>query len=137
MPLTTNILVKFAVSLDISKAIDKVWDTGLIFKLKQNGISWQVISQTENIHTISSIYECGTAAEDTLYFLLECPLFSEQRISFMEEITTILSQKGIVNQKFQNLVHTCLYGHSKLSNKAHRNILKATIAHILESNRFS
>ena len=32
-----------AVFLDISKAFDKVWHDGLIFKLKQNGISGSLI----------------------------------------------------------------------------------------------
>ena len=31
-------------SLDISKAFDKVWHKGIIFKLKQNGISGKLIS---------------------------------------------------------------------------------------------
>ena len=33
-----------AVSLDVSKAFDKVWHDGLIFKLKQNGISGGLLS---------------------------------------------------------------------------------------------
>ena len=33
-----------AVFLDISKAFDKVWDKGLIFKLKQNGISDRILN---------------------------------------------------------------------------------------------
>ena len=33
-----------AVFLDISKAFDKVWHNGLIFKLKQNGISDKILS---------------------------------------------------------------------------------------------
>ncbi len=37
-----------AVFLDISKAFDKVWHTGLIFKLKQNGISGSLILLLEN-----------------------------------------------------------------------------------------
>ena len=37
-----------AVFLDISKAFDKVWHDGLIFKLKQNGISGSVIKLLGN-----------------------------------------------------------------------------------------
>ena len=37
-----------AVFLDISKAFDKVWHDGLIFKLKQNGISGNLIKLFEN-----------------------------------------------------------------------------------------
>ena len=37
-----------AVFLDISKAFDKVWHGGLIFKLKQNGISGNLLKLFEN-----------------------------------------------------------------------------------------
>ena len=37
-----------AVFLDISKAFDRVWHDGLIFKLKQNGISGNLIKLFEN-----------------------------------------------------------------------------------------
>ena len=37
-----------AVFLDISKAFDKVWHEGLIFKLKQNGISGKLLKFFES-----------------------------------------------------------------------------------------
>ena len=37
-----------AVFLDISKAFDEVWHEGLIFKLKQNGISGSLLTLFEN-----------------------------------------------------------------------------------------
>ena len=54
---TTNQLLAFedpkslelrAVFLDISKAFDKVWHEGLIVKLKQNGISGNLLMLFEN-----------------------------------------------------------------------------------------
>ena len=39
-----------AVFLDISKAFDKVWHEGLIFKLKRNGISGSLLNLFENYH---------------------------------------------------------------------------------------
>ena len=37
-----------AIFLDISKAFDKVWHKGLIFKLKQNGVSGSLIDLLSN-----------------------------------------------------------------------------------------
>ena len=34
---------KFSIILDIYKAFDKVWHEGLIFRLKQNGISGELL----------------------------------------------------------------------------------------------
>ena len=43
-----NSLEVRAVFLDISKAFDKVWHDGLIFKLKQNGVSGCLLKLLEN-----------------------------------------------------------------------------------------
>ena len=55
LSITTDIYEAFedyeevrAVFLDISKAFDKVWQEGLIFKLKQNGISGNVLNLIQN-----------------------------------------------------------------------------------------
>ena len=37
-----------AVFLDISKAFDKVWHDGLIFKMRQNGISGKLLKVLQN-----------------------------------------------------------------------------------------
>ena len=45
---TLNLLKFVQCILDISKAFDKVWHDGLIFTLKQNGISGRLLSLLEN-----------------------------------------------------------------------------------------
>ena len=52
-----------AVFLDISKAFDKVWHEGLIFKLKQNGISGKLLKFLEN-------YLCNRKQHVVLLFRL-------------------------------------------------------------------
>ena len=42
------------VFLDISKAFDKVWDEGLVFKLKQNGISGNFLNSLEDFPRIGN-----------------------------------------------------------------------------------
>ena len=37
-----------AIFLDISKAFDKIWHVGLIFKLKQNGVSGSLLKLLQN-----------------------------------------------------------------------------------------
>ena len=44
---TTSLEVR-AIFLDISKAFDKVWHDGLIFKMRQNGISGQLLKLFQN-----------------------------------------------------------------------------------------
>ena len=39
-----------SIYLDISKAFDKVWHDGLIFKLKQNGIQGKMLQILSNFH---------------------------------------------------------------------------------------
>ena len=41
-----------SVYLDISKAIDKVWQEGLIFKLKQNGIEGKLLALLARVGAI-------------------------------------------------------------------------------------
>ena len=42
-------LIVCGIFLDISKAFDKVWHDGLIFKLRQNGICGEMINILENL----------------------------------------------------------------------------------------
>ena len=49
----TKSLEVHAVLLDISKAFDKVWHDGLIFKLKQNGISGCLLQLFEKLSSQS------------------------------------------------------------------------------------
>ena len=39
---------EYHIFLDISKAFDKVWHRGLIFKLRQNGVTGQLLNLLEN-----------------------------------------------------------------------------------------
>ena len=75
-----NSLEVRAVFLDISKAFDKVWHEGLIFKLKQNGISGGLLKLFENyLHNRKQRVVLNGSLSDFLKLNLEYPkvLFSD------------------------------------------------------------
>ena len=76
---STKLLEVRAVFLDISKAFDKVWHDGLIFKMRQNGISSKLLKHFQNylsnrkqrvvLNGFSSDYssiECGVPKAQSL-----------------------------------------------------------------------
>jgi hypothetical protein len=45
---TLSLSVTSVISCDISQAFDRVWHTGLIYKLKQSGISGNLLKRFQN-----------------------------------------------------------------------------------------
>ena len=99
-----------AVFLDISKAFDKVWHKGLLFKLEQNGISGNVLSffrsylsnrkqrvvlngSSSNLHTIESGVPQGSVLGPLLFLIyindLEADLKS--KVKFFADDTMLFS----------------------------------------------
>ena len=78
---------------------------------------------------------CGIGTEDTKHFLFSCPLYANQRAILAATVIGILAPSNL--NFLANTESLYLYGHHSLSDADNRNIIKATIKYIEESNRFS
>ena len=130
------------------QTFDIVWHEVLIFKLKQNGISGdllQILSDflshlrehefKHSFHdTINPLCGCGVDTESTEHFLLHCSQFVNER-------RTLLSTIGNINYKLlentdSSLTQTLLFGNTSFVITDNTKILNATINLILLTKRF-
>ena len=125
----TKSLEVCAVFLDISKAFDKVWNDGLILKLKQNGISGSLIKLLENYHnfidTFSGICHCNRGIWETHHFLLLCLSYAIQRVKLVTSVKEILFK---VNwSHLENQLQLYLYGDPSINDSDNKKILMSMI----------
>ena len=142
-----------AIFCDISKAFDRVWHKGLIFKLKAAGVSGSLLNwfcdylndrrqrvvlpggnsecSALNQHLFSKNIvnspscSCG-AVEDAHHFLFVCNLYTDLR-------RTLFQVVSVIQQPSLNLL---LFGNQELANDQNKTIFIAVQEYIVKTKRF-
>ena len=78
---------------------------------------------------------CGTAAESTHHFLLDCPAFANHRKKLLDDVNPFIAKLN-VNPVDPNFVNILLYGNDSLTIRENKAILESTLAFISNSGRF-
>ena len=84
--------------------------------------------------SLNPLCNCGLNTESTFNYLLHCPLFADERKTFLSNIKSI-------NQKFlekndSTLTQSLLFDDPAFSVEINTLILYATIQHVLSTKRF-
>ena len=84
--------------------------------------------------TLNPICSCRHDIETTSHFLLNCPLYINNRTTLLNKIKTINSDLTTKSDKI--LSNILLYGDTSLSAENNTFILNSTIEFLIESTRF-
>ena len=82
--------------------------------------------------TVSDRCLCGIGVEDTDHFLFKCPFYATHRASLASSVMSIIIPKNLSH--LGNSTNLYLYGHHSLSDSENREITKATIQYIKNTN---
>ena len=83
--------------------------------------------------TVSDRCLCRIGVEDTDHFLFKCPFYATHRASLASSVMSIIIPKNLSH--LGNSANLYLYGHHSLSDSENREIIKATIQYIKNTNR--
>ena len=84
--------------------------------------------------TLNPFCRCGQDIETISHFLLHCPLYLNNRTTFLNNLTSIKSD--LLDKSDLTLTNFLLYGDVSLSTETNTAILNSTIDFLLESRRF-
>ena len=80
------------------------------------------------------MYNCGSATETTLHFLLQCQQYQTIRLKLINSIYNLdPKERNLSNDKLLNLL---LYGSKLCCFKINREIIKLTVKFLKSSKRF-
>ena len=77
---------------------------------------------------------CGKDIETTLHYLLHCPIFSDERLIFFNNIRSI--DENVLSGSDPKISDTLLFGISSFNDTKNTSILNTTIDYILSTKRF-
>ena len=77
---------------------------------------------------------CGKDIETTVHYLLHCPIFSDDRSIFLNNIRSI--DENILSGSDSRVSETLLFGISFFNDAKNTSILNNTIDYILSTKRF-
>ena len=84
--------------------------------------------------SLNPLCNCGLLAETTSHYLLHCPLFADERKTFLSNIKSI--NHKFLEQNDSTLTQTLLFGDPASSVETNTLILNATIQYVLFTKRF-
>ena len=77
---------------------------------------------------------CGKDIETTLHYLLHCPIFSDERLIFFNNIRSI--DENVLSGSDSRISETLLFGISSFNDTKNTSILNTAIDYILSTKRF-
>ena len=77
---------------------------------------------------------CGQDIETTVHYLLHCPIFSDERSIFFNNIRRI--DENVLSDSDPKISDTLLFGISSFNDTKNTSILNTTIDYILSTKRF-
>ena len=77
---------------------------------------------------------CGKDIETTVYYLLHCSIFSDERSIFFDNIRSI--DENVLSGSDSRISETLLFGTSSFNDTKNQSILNTTIDYILSTKRF-
>ena len=83
--------------------------------------------------TLNPICNCGTV-EITVHYLLHCPSFSNERLTFFGKLQSI--DVNILSKDNSNISKLLLYGDHSFNDEKNTSILTASIEYIISTKRF-
>ena len=84
--------------------------------------------------SLNPLCNCGLITETTSHYLLHCPLFADERKTFLSNIKSI--NHKFLEQNDSTLTQTLLFGDPASSVETNTPILNAKIQYVLSTERF-
>ena len=84
--------------------------------------------------TLNPICSCGEDIETTSHYLLHCPNYLQERMTFLNTVTFAVPNISDLNNA--QLTEILLYGKEDLDNINNTSILDAIINYLIETKRF-
>ena len=83
--------------------------------------------------SLGPICNCGRHIETTIHFFLHCSIYSNQRKTLFEKISTI--KRSLLNQNNSIIVETLLFASTGLNDEENACIIESTIEYITTTER--
>ena len=90
--------------------------------------------QLNFLDCLNPICCCGKDVETTVHYLHHCPIFSDERSIFFNNIQSI--DQNVLNGSDSSISETLLFGISSINDTKNRSILNTTIDYIISTKRF-
>ena len=85
--------------------------------------------------SLNPLCPCGSDVESSSHFLLDCPLYANERRALLSTIRNV-DCKLLETEKYNVLTQTLLFGNVSFDEATNTRILNATIDYMLSTKRF-